>query len=462
MKACGANLYIPAAVQQESQESYIAEISSAMVNNPFSHGLGKGMQDTTALIKEKGDWLYYTGDMRDIFVETPPLALSYGGGVKHIYSTGSANALRVKKGVSFQMGSDDMYDWSTNRLVAWPPMYTPEQRNDYLAWNTDPDHRLLWNRTYYGIMGAAVVPGKKGDFLVAMTHGENKNGTFGPEHCLAYTTNTIEEWGRYDEPPRGTYPRPKMYQFDRVYYGLVGVAVCPAEQNDGNDLMKGDMGPALWPSAGYLDRDGNQACYGPRHPYAILADGFLYVYYIDDICPAMFPDPDTVEPGRMFGLKVARVPADDIRPENFRLYFNGNFTEPTLPAGFDKYDRRFVYKKGGRGDILLAHPSGSPVVRFAVARLRGTDLYLGLSYDRQQNQWLWLSRDLVHFTRQQFLGYSRVMYPMFYNRDFSSNAEIDPEDFYIGGSCIPDGSPENMPVFAARHIAVSLEKGPVA
>ena len=456
MKPCGANVYIPTASQQEPQEAYIAEISSAMVGNRFSHGLGGGVRDMGVRVEEKGNWLFYTGDMEDIYVETPPLALSYGGGIKHIYSTGSANALRVKKGVSFQMGSDNMYDWSTNRLISWPPMYTPEQRGDYLAWNTDPEHRLIWNRTYYGVMGAAVVPGPQGDILVAMTHGENKNGTFGPEHRLAYTTNTIEEWGRYDEPAPGTFPRPKMYEFDRVYYGLVGVAACPVSRRDGDDLMQGDMGPALWPSSGYLDAEGNQVCYGPRHPYAIVAGDYLYVYYIDDICPAMFPNPDDVEPGRMFGLKVARAPIRDIRPENFRLYFDGGFTEPALPAGFDKYDRRFVYEKGGRGDILLAHPSGSPVVRFTVAKLRGTDLYLGLSYDRQQNQWLWLSRDMVHFSRQQNLGRSRVMYPIFYNREFSSNAEIDPGDFYIGGTCALGGTEEDRQVFAARHMAISL------
>ena len=125
MNPCGANVYIPTASQQEPQEVYIAEISSAMVGNRFSHGLGGGVRDMEVRVEEKGHWLFYTGDMEDIYVETPPLALSYGGGIKHIYSTGSANALRVKAGVPFRMGTHNMYDWSTNRLISWPPMYTP-------------------------------------------------------------------------------------------------------------------------------------------------------------------------------------------------------------------------------------------------------------------------------------------------------------------------------------------------
>lgn len=340
-------------------------------------------------------------------------------------------------------------------MVTWPPMYTPENAHDYLSWNMDPDHKYLWNRTYYGVMGAVVVPdGEGGEILAALTHGENKNGTFGPDEHLRYTTNTVEKWNTYENPADGTFPRPHFYEFDRVYYGMVGMACCNVRENSGFDLMKHDMGPIVWPSAGYLDDDEQQICYGPRHPYGIVSGGYIYIYYIDDCPTKKFPKPGEVERGRMFGVKVARAPISDLRPESFMLFFENSFSEKALPDGFNRFDRSFVYKKGGRGDIILAHPSGSPVVRFAVAKINNTDYYLGISYDRLQNRWLWLSNDLVHFSRQIELGPGPLMYPLFYNKDFTSTTAIDLEDFHIGGTVLEGDSPS----FCYQNLKLKLNR----
>ncbi|MGN0492145.1 MAG: hypothetical protein ACI4F7_00730 [Acutalibacteraceae bacterium] len=427
------NMYLPQESNVIDQNEAAGNVSANMVNNIYSEGRG-GLKFVLNSINI-GETVTLDTEVDGIYIETPPIPIKYSGKASHILSTGRADLLTLKNDKSFSEDKD-AYDLSSHMVLTYPPMYKPENANDYLTWDTDPDHRYLWNRVYYGIMGALVLKNPKDgkDYIVAFTHGENKNGTFGPDSHIRYITNTVEPWGKYSQPEDKTFPRPEPYEFDRVYYGAIGMAVCPADESNGKDLMKNDFGPIVWPSAGYIDNAGNQICYGPRHPYAITDGAYVYLYYIDDIMTANFPKPQSVDSGRMFGLKCARATVEDCFKGKFSMYYNGEFNEPALPENFDRFDRSYVYKNGGRGDIILAHPSGSPIVRFACARLKGTDAYLGISYDRLKNRFLWISKNLADFTRVCELGPSELMYPQLYNKDFTSISEIDAEEFYIAGS----------------------------
>ena len=446
------NMYLPQQSNTADQNETAGNISKNMVENRYASGRGDTQYNLKSITC--GELFTLNPDVGEIYVETPPIPLHYGGKTRHILSTGKANSLTLWEGKSF-LKDADVYSLSTNTVVTYPPMYSPNNAGDYLMWDTNPDHKYLWNRVYYGMMGGLILtnPSDKKDYIVAFTHGENKNGTFGPDSHIRYITNTVEPWGSYSQPPDKTFPRPADYEFDRVYYGAIGMAIAPADEQNGRDLMKHDFGPVVWPSAGYIDAGNHQICYGPRHPYAISDGVYVYLYYIDDIMTPCFPNPDRVEPGRMFGLKCARATIADCFSAKFNTFFDGGFHEPALPANFDKFEHSFVYQKGGRGDILLAHPSGSPVVRFACAKIKGTDSYLGLSYDRLKNRILWISKNFTDFTPVYELGPSELMYPQLYNKDFTSTSEIDPEEFYIAGS---DGSFE-PPRISCVKMSIDIE-----
>ena len=387
------------------------------------------------------------------YMEMPPVVFGYTNAqgeqtVKHHISTGSSYAINVKPGKSF-MTDADAYDFSSIRqdtggVVTWQDTFTDEQGNPTHPQPglMDPDHSTLWRRVYYGSMGGAVAktPDGSQDALLVFMHGENKNGFYGSEGNYQYTTNTVQNWGTWETPAEGTTPIPEGYEFDQVYFGFIGLTWSAVDDMDGNNLMDNDMGPIVWPSGGYIEEGTEKPLtLGVRHPYAIEKDGYIYLYYVEDQYTV------NRESGRNPGLKVARAPVDNYGPGSWKTWYNGEWTEDALPAGFDKTDRDFVYQMGGRSDVVLQPSSGFAVQRFTVAKLTGTDYYLGVSWDRSQNVALHLSKDLVNWEESsvEFLnyGWATLCYPQLYNADCSSTSEVDPEDFWIIGTDSSKGAP---------------------
>lgn len=317
--------------------------------------------------------------------------------------------------------------------------------------DTDPDHRFLWRRCYYGLLSAenAVSPFSGKECIVGGMHGENKNGTY----CIPprYITTTVLPEGTFEQPKDGTLPFPDYYNMDEVYFAFVCLTYLEKGEEKDAYFMNHDLGPVVWPSAGYLRRDDRPQSLGVSHPYLFRHGGYLYLYYSEEL----YEDADQEE-GRQAGIKVARAPDDGWRPENFRTWYNGDFTEKALPEGFDRFDRRFVYEKGGRSTPIIVHPNGYNVNCFSVAKIRGMDLFLGISWDRVQNSWLWVSADLVNWhmcLQVPYFGWAVMCYPALYDAAFTTQKEIDLDDFYIVGM-----NHQKEPCVNAIHVSLSLER----
>jgi hypothetical protein len=207
-----------------------------------------------------------------------------------------------------------------------------------------------------------------------------------------------------------------------------------------------DDGPAIWPSAGYVTAEGKKISDGVRHPSSIVADGYLYIFYLDG--GTWFAD----VPGRNKGIKVARAPLPATgAPSGFTPYFQGRFDpgNPSLPKGFDAAEiARFYAVQGGAADKLYDDSDRS--FRFSVAHVRGTSSYAGVdefcdSYAKPHpicEIRIRLSKDLVHWgppatiesTVVSSWQAERLHYPEFMDSAASTNSEIDADDFWLLGT----------------------------
>ena len=372
------------------------------------------------------------------YIEMPPVVFTYSSGgksvTKHEYATGYTYAIDLINGKN-PMSEAGAYDNTTNALVTWQDTFTDSSNNPTIPniGLLNPPHATMWRRSYYGIMGGSVLKTPDGakDALVAFVHGENKNGTYGAAPNYRYTTNTVYPWGTYTTPADGTLPVPAGYNFDEVYFGYISLAYSPVDQKNGNAFMDNDLGPVIWPSNGLLDKSGNAASLGVRHPYSFVSGDYVYCYYVED------QKYTSGIAGREPGLKVARAPKNSYTPGNWKTYYNGSFSENSLPSGFEKTDRSFVYEKGGRSTPVVFAPSGLAVQRFCVAKIKNSNYFLGVSWDRQQNIALHVSTDLVNWSDGTSLREytdGQVYYPALYNRDLTSQSEIDANGFWILGS----------------------------
>ena len=216
------------------------------------------------------------------------------------------------------------------------------------------------------------------------------------------------------------------------------MAFCPLAEQDGNHLMAHDQGPVLWASNGYVDSHDTSLSCGLRHPFSIIDKGYVYVFYLD-------ASRGTAE-GRQGGIKVARAPLSSMgMPGSFVNYYQGSFSEPSLPRGFDKNARSYFSVPGGKSTTLFDADKNAAV--FRVARVKNSRCFLGLE---ERLDWdgtnivllLRYSTDLVHWsqaaevpgTRTNHHAETLLNYGTFVNRECTSCTEIDLSGFYIFGS----------------------------
>ena len=68
------------------------------------------------------------------------------------------------------------------------------------------------------------------------------------------------------------------------YFAFVSAATIPYTRKTGygHNPQWTDYGPIVWPSQGYISSDGTmKVANGPRHPHAIIAGNYAYVFYQD-------------------------------------------------------------------------------------------------------------------------------------------------------------------------------------
>lgn len=273
--------------------------------------------------------------------------------------------------------------------------------------------------------------------VIAVVHGENKNEKLGDN----YYQNTVNTNVLAKNCASGLFNNSYSDCWD-AYNGFISLSATPynREYNWGSTLFS-DFGPAIWPSAGYVNGD-QKLSWGVRHPSSIIKDGYLYIVYLDTSAGN--------SDGRKSGIKIARAPLSDQKvPTGFIPYHRGAFSEnnKSLPPGFDPYKVRDFYEsEGGAADELW--PNSSNVNRFSIAKIRGTNLYAGVEEVHSDDGLSWflrlrLSDDLVNWSSPKEIPGTRTSggwdagvlhYPIFSDWDNTTNYEIDADGFYILGT----------------------------
>jgi len=301
-----------------------------------------------------------------------------------------------------------------------------------------------WSRVYYAIYSAEYfVHPDVGAVSLGFLHGENKDVCHDGEDCH----NTINHDPVNVCPFSGDYwPR---------YNSFVSAAWQANNQatNWGQQYFSNDMGPVTWPSTGYLQADGVKATTGVNHPTSIQYNGYVYVFYHDAGPYGGLNTHD--EEGRHEGIKVVRAPLSDaLNPYAYKAYYqdkDGNEQwNPSLPAGFTKERLLdFLYEKGPMSTDLMGDEGNNAYanLRFAVARVRNTDYFIGVeSYidykdGRKHKTALRYSNDLLHWTDRvriideaKDFKTSQMNYPILLSSDGWSNSVVDANDFYVLGT----------------------------
>jgi len=350
-------------------------------------------------------------------------------------SSGTTWTAEIKEGKSL-ISDNDALDLDTLQPATW------FEFSDY------------WNYAYNGIYSPQSVwdPASEQEWIYAIMHVENKNRHNAETGERFENTILARRQYRFPEEYEGLVNGRYIFPF-WTYFGFVTASVSPVEQRFRTGFMQNQLGPVIWPSMGYLDPSGRALQHAHPHPTTIVHDGYLYVYYIEDA----YTDPAMcmLEPGRERGVKVARCPLSKLmKPGFFRTYYMGKFSEPSLPTRFSKENRRFLFEKGGRSSVI--HPDlscdhvrhdetgesgfSSRIVRFSVARLRGTRYFLSVEQRWEEGNVggiaLRVSTDLLNWstkTRVPGVDGWKLRYPVFANSDYTRNYEIDAHEFYVAG-----------------------------
>lgn len=209
-----------------------------------------------------------------------------------------------------------------------------------------------------------------------------------------------------------------------------------------------DEGPIVWPvSPGYRvwQYDANLGKYrwtrpetaAMYHPTSFVNnDGYIYLFYTNNWC-----------------MRAARAPiSGNGMPGTWKNFYNGGFTEDSLPAGFSyAHIMDFLDKPGGNSSCLFPDDQSSGINQqfISVAKLKNTQYYIA-AIERYSFSGNWtdialrLSRDLVNWSPvitvvQKTGGTWGVIdycYPTFIDSDATTNYEVDPASFYLmGNSC---------------------------
>ncbi len=306
-----------------------------------------------------------------------------------------------------------------------------------------------WDLSYGGVTSVATLPKPLDGYdHIAAVHGENKNERFGDK----LYANTVNPDVKPESCASGYGAGGGYDDCWKAYNGFVSLMLFNAESG-----AKRDLGPVVWPTTGYTER-GKKISNGVRHPNLILADPFLYIYYMDAS--------QGYDPERRAGFHVARIdlsqPGAATAPVALP-YTRAGFVaaNPSLPAGFDKGSiRKFYGSKGGHAAELWR--DSWQTFCFRVARIKDTPYYLGVEEFGSADHWgvrLRISGDLVHWSDPVPVpgltaanwGSGDMHAPIPVAASGQAGDVIDAADFYILGST-------RQNVVARQHLSLRLLK----
>jgi hypothetical protein len=292
-----------------------------------------------------------------------------------------------------------------------------------------------WSRNYDGVMLAFLSENSVSSRqLVAIAHGENKNERVGNRLYNGTVNVGVDASRCYSGNHNGVYQ-----DCWPSYNGFTNEIEASLSTPFQLSAIK-DLGPVLWPSAGYVEPLSQiKMSAGTRHFSGIIANKYLYVFYVDTS--------HSDHLGRSGGLYLARARIDEGGSIlKFRPYFQGNFpSESSLPSGFESARTGdFFSAEGARGSELwpLSHRSLS----FHVAHVTGTPFFVGVEEYLFKNTWklqMRISRDLKNWSPPvgvpgqatlEGWKHAQLHYATLINQNGLYEDRIDPGIFYIIGT----------------------------
>lgn len=289
-------------------------------------------------------------------------------------------------------------------------------------WVHDKDPKALgsWRQNWNGIGSQHLIETSSGPQVIAVHSGENKHEYLDEQYCS--TVNTEAEVPC--NPGNSSRYEGNDYTDEwKTMNSFVAVSRVPYDASSQfGHVPRADVGPVLWPSAGYKstlwkcgDAVSVKSSYGLRHArglYPKNATGdernYLYAFYQDASCGH---DKDY----RRGGIRVARtLAATGGGPGTWQVWCGESGWLASLPEGYDPDRPEASYASiGGCAKPIL--PLGVDQVHFAVARLKSGG-YMGLEEDTKGETnpdgtkawtlWLWRSDDLLNWTRVQMIARS--------------------------------------------------------
>ncbi len=375
----------------------------------------------------------------DFWNEAPPWVIK-GGLYQYFLTThftamwSSQVSMATPENQHFFIGGNKV-DYGPHYLVAsshwWGKFYDPAhlQSSAYkFREHWQNDH---WRRNYNGIFSAHVIEDtREQPILFAVSHGENKN-----ELIKGYLyQNSVRTSFKADPKNPLTYSGGNPYQDCwEAYFGFLnGNWIEYSKETDWGNKYLNDLGPIAWPSAGYINKDGTQASNGLRHPSSIIHDGYLYIFVLDASLDGSA------------GIKLIRALLKDLKnPQHYEAWSDGKWL-PALPEGFRKELAADYFATKGPESTPVFTPDRN-TVRFSVAKFNDAQqsfvgveefltsdgaIHAALRYSKDLKKW---SERSIFYTAGSW-EHSELRYPIFLNKDGSSNTEIDKDEFYILGT----------------------------
>ena len=385
--------------------------------------------------------------------EIPPLVITEAGTQYYFLVDGRKSVLWSSAIQPGEKGSVDLKKGSTRPFTLTRP-YIHEA-------NFDPAKLMFnWKRNYHAIYSGHLLYNAVGEKLfIGFCHGENKNEITTRTCTEAIGSQALQNTIQPNMPiscsDSATWSGGKPYRdgWD-VYNGILSAVWIPVVGPPGDpnaiSSTSTDIGPIAWPSMAYMTPDSIKTTAGLRHPSSILVGDSIYIFYMEaGIYKGLTP---SVE-GRQGGVKLLRVHKDSaLSPHRYQTYYSSSkggtdAWNPSLPPGFTKETMlQYATVKGPPStDILDDDSRTGDVVRFSVAKVRGTDYFIGVEEYRTWNDpsyhlALRTSTDLRHWSPRQTI-YSAPSweaflyhYPTFSDTAGRTNTEVDADSFYIHGT----------------------------
>lgn len=368
---------------------------------------------------------------QNVYMEIPTWTIE-GGWHTYFISTFFSKSISSEESLNHPLDQYiDLSDDYGPRTVTTPDIWSHGYLPNKSALKTP------WKKNYNGVFTAQVLQHPKmGEYIMAFSHGEHKNERIWHNGKYHYYQNQIIATP-IDPNNADTYSgfRNNGVYFEHwdSYFGFLnGNWIQRKGENGWGNKKYHDIGPVIWPSNGLVDKHGNKASWGLRHPSSIIHDNYMYLYYMDTSGGS--------KPGRRAGIKLARVHVDStLIPSQYKVYFEGQWL-PSLPKNFEK-ERLLAFKakKGGKSSRILETFNS---VRFSVAKVKGQNLFLGVQQHMDEGHSkvvIRASEDLINWTeplleiQDDLVDSYHFSYPIFLDKSGWTNTEIDLDDFFILG-----------------------------